>query len=135
MDEKTVGLNHPTLAIHLNNLAFLLSAQGKYDEAKSSYERAINIWEKVYGPNHPKVATGLNNLAVLLNDQKKHEEARPLMQRAIDIYMAKLPPEHPHITTIRTSLHRIDNQIIWNTRKEKNRIKRGNTGNRKKKRR
>jgi len=69
MDEKTVGLNHPTLAIHLNNLAFLLSAQGKYDEAKSSYERAINIWEKVYGPNHPKVATGLNNLAVLLNDQ------------------------------------------------------------------
>ena len=43
--------------------------QGKYDEAKPLYERAIAIGEKTLGPDHPNVATLLNNLAGLLSSQ------------------------------------------------------------------
>ena len=43
--------------------------QGKYDEAKPLYERAIAIDEKALGPDHPGVATDLNNLAGLLSFQ------------------------------------------------------------------
>eukprot|EP00633_Aureoumbra_lagunensis_P013682 CAMPEP_0197343580 /NCGR_PEP_ID=MMETSP0893-20130614/821_1 /TAXON_ID=44058 ORGANISM="Aureoumbra lagunensis, Strain CCMP1510" /NCGR_SAMPLE_ID=MMETSP0893 /ASSEMBLY_ACC=CAM_ASM_000539 /LENGTH=74 /DNA_ID=CAMNT_0042849375 /DNA_START=1 /DNA_END=221 /DNA_ORIENTATION=- len=73
-----LGSNHPDVATTLNDLAGLLQAQGKYDEAKPLFERAIEIWEKVHGPNHPHVAAGLNNLAGLLDEQGKYDEAKPL---------------------------------------------------------
>mmetsp|Transcript_4240 Transcript_4240/g.13993 ORF Transcript_4240/g.13993 Transcript_4240/m.13993 type:complete len:96 (+) Transcript_4240:346-633(+) len=67
--EKTLGPNHPNLAIRLNNLAGLLEAQGLYTQAKPLYERAIEIDEKALGPDHPDLATALNNLAELLRAQ------------------------------------------------------------------
>jgi len=47
----------------------LFQDQGKYNQAKPLYERAVEIGEKTLGPNHPDVATGLNNLALLLKAQ------------------------------------------------------------------
>ena len=43
--------------------------QGKLDEAKPFYDRAIAILEKALGPDHPHVAAALNNLAGLLKKQ------------------------------------------------------------------
>ncbi|MEM7769164.1 MAG: tetratricopeptide repeat protein, partial [Cyanobacteria bacterium P01_A01_bin.37] len=44
-------------------------AQGKYEEAKQLYERAMAITEKALGAEHPSLAIRLNNLAGLLEDQ------------------------------------------------------------------
>ena len=43
-----------------------MTAQGKYDEVKPNYERAVAIWEKALGAEHPHVAAGLSNLGSLL---------------------------------------------------------------------
>ena len=43
-----------------------MAAQGKYDEAKANFERALAIWEKARGAEHPQVAYGLNSLGSLL---------------------------------------------------------------------
>ena len=43
-----------------------MAAQGKYDEAKPNFERAVAIWEKALGAKHPDVAYGLNSLGALL---------------------------------------------------------------------
>ncbi|CAN0549267.1 unnamed protein product, partial [Ectocarpus sp. 8 AP-2014] len=67
--EKTLGPEHPDLAVCLDNLAGLLYEQGKYDEADPLYLRAIEIGEKTLGPDHPDLATRLNNRAGLLEDQ------------------------------------------------------------------
>lgn len=44
-------------------------SQGKYDEAKPLYERAIDIGCKTLGPDHPDLATWLENFACLLSAQ------------------------------------------------------------------
>eukprot|EP00903_Cladosiphon_okamuranus_P021870 g20106.t1 len=67
--EKTLGPDHPDLAIRLNNRAVLLESQGKYDEIGPLYERFLAIREKALGPDHPAVATALNNWAGLLSAQ------------------------------------------------------------------
>ena len=43
--------------------------QGKFDEAKPMYQRALAIEEKVYTPSHPKVAQSLRALADVLDAQ------------------------------------------------------------------
>ena len=43
-----------------------MADQGKYDEAKLNYERAVAIWKKALGAEHPQVALGLSNLGMLL---------------------------------------------------------------------
>ena len=63
--EKHLGLNHPSTATSLNNLAGMYESQGRYGEAEPLYLRALAIREKVLGPDHPSTASSLNNLALL----------------------------------------------------------------------
>lgn len=82
--EKALGPNHPEVATSLNSFAILLHdqvetsennrdadyiLQGHLDEARTLYERALDIRRNVLGPYHPEVATSLNNLAALLKAQ------------------------------------------------------------------
>ena len=64
----------------LNNLAALYYVQGKYQEAESLYQRALEIRERILGPEHPDTACSLNNLAALYDVQDKYQEAEPLYQ-------------------------------------------------------
>lgn len=43
--------------------------QGKHDEDKALYERAIQIGEKTFGSEHPDFDVWLNNLAGFLSAQ------------------------------------------------------------------
>ena len=43
--------------------------QGKFEQAKSLYERSLAILEKALGPDHPDVARGLNNFARILQSR------------------------------------------------------------------
>jgi tetratricopeptide (TPR) repeat protein len=77
------------VAASLNNLAELLRAQGKYDEAEPLYQQSLAIRRKVctihlaasscdhsckvLGEEHPSVAKSLNNLAGLLRAQGKYD--------------------------------------------------------------
>ena len=95
--EKILGLEHPDVALSLNNLAGLSQAQGRYGDAEPRYQRALAIREKALGPEHPDVALSLNNLAVLSHDQGRYAEAEPLHQRALAIREKALGPEHPDV--------------------------------------
>src|SRR5262249_32289298 len=63
--EKALGLEHPNVAMLLNNLAELYRAQGRYAEAQSLNKRSLAIQENALGPQHPDVAMLLNNLALI----------------------------------------------------------------------
>ena len=63
--EKSLGPDHPNVAISLNNLAVIYSNQGKHWEAELIHKRALKILEKALGPDHPNVeslSANLNNL-------------------------------------------------------------------------
>jgi tetratricopeptide (TPR) repeat protein len=52
-----LGKDHPEVAIRYNNLAGLLRAQGKYDQAEPLYRRAIEIFQTKLGLDHPDTVT------------------------------------------------------------------------------
>ncbi len=85
LGRQEFGLDHPTTATLLDNLAALYEAQGAYAEAEPLYQRALVIWEKTLGPDHPEVAASLNNLAKLYQAQGAYAEAEPLHKRALAI--------------------------------------------------
>jgi tetratricopeptide (TPR) repeat protein len=55
--EKALGVDHPDVALSLNNLAQLLISQGQYAAAEPLLRRSLAIYEKALGPDHPYVAT------------------------------------------------------------------------------
>ena len=92
------------MATRLNNLALLLQATNRLDEAEPLMRRALAIDEKSFGPDHPTVAIRLNNLAQLLQATNRLAEAEPLMRRALAIFETSLGPDHPNTVTARNNL-------------------------------
>jgi len=80
-----LGPEDPYTATSLNNVAWLLKAQGDFAGAQPLYERALAIREKSLGPEHPETASALNDLAILLQDQGDLEETHLLYGRALAI--------------------------------------------------
>jgi len=110
IDEKSFGTEHPEVAIDLNNLALLLKATNRLDEAEPLMRRALAIDEKSFGPDHPEVATVLNNLARLLQATNRLAEAEPLMCRALAIVLEferRTGHEHPHQRMFSESYRRL----------------------------
>lgn len=95
--EKARGLEHPSVATSLNNLASLYQDQGRYADAEPLYKRSLAIWEKVRDPDHPDVATALNNLAELYRDQGRYADAEPLYKRSLAIGEKTLGFGHPDV--------------------------------------
>jgi tetratricopeptide (TPR) repeat protein len=97
IDEASFGSDHPDVAVDLNNLAQLLQATNRLDEAEPLMRRALAIDEASFGSEHPNVAIRLNNLAQLLQATNRLEEAEPLMRRALAIDETSFGSEHPNV--------------------------------------
>ena len=67
----TLGPKHPNTLTSMNNLALLLQAQGKLDEAKPLYVETLEARGATLGPKHPSTLTSMSNLAALLLAQGK----------------------------------------------------------------
>ena len=87
------------MARDLNNLALMLQATNRLQEAEPLLRRALAIDEASLGPDHPDLATDLNNLATLLQATNHLVEAEPLMRRAFEILLQfgrATGHSHPH---------------------------------------
>jgi Flp pilus assembly protein TadD len=62
----------------MNNLAAVLSGQGKYEQAEEMHRQALGLCETVLGKEHPDTPTSMNNLAAILRDQGKYEQAEEM---------------------------------------------------------
>ncbi len=94
---KRRGSRHPEVAISLNKLGNLYSAQGKYAIAEPLLIQALNIREKALDAMHPDVAESLNSLAGLYELQGKYTKAEPLYSRALTIREKFLGAMHPDV--------------------------------------
>lgn len=48
-----MGLEHPEIAITMNNLALVLRAMGKIEAAQALFTQALSVFEKTVGAEHP----------------------------------------------------------------------------------
>src|SRR5262249_48533122 len=81
--EKTLGPEHPQIAILLNSLAILKDDRGAYEEAEPLYRRALAIREKALSPSHYDLFLSGENLALLLVKKQEFEGAATVYQRAL----------------------------------------------------
>ena len=84
----------------LQAAASVILDQGRYEEAKKMYERALDGFSALFNPDHPSTTQCKIDLSVCLSKLGDFEEALSLCQAAIDAYNAMLGPDS--IVTLRT---------------------------------
>ena len=83
-----------------NNLAQLLTDEGKYAEADPLWRRAIEIDEGLFGKDDPDVAIRYNNLAPPLSASRQVCQATAFYREAIEIDEEALGGDHPTVATL-----------------------------------
>ncbi len=83
LKETVLGKEHPDTLGSINNLAEVLSRQGKYDEAEEMHRQALALKETVLGKEHPSTLTSVNNLAEVLSRQGKYDEAEEMYRQML----------------------------------------------------
>ena len=75
--EVSLGVEHPDTLGYVNNLGFLLQAQGKLAEAEPFCRRALEGRERTLGRDHPNTLQSVNNLGVLRSEEHTSELQSP----------------------------------------------------------
>ncbi len=113
IETKTLGSNHPAVAIGLIDLAGLLERMNQISEVEGLYRRALSISEESFGPEHPKVAVCLAKLSRFLLRTNRLDEAERLVRHAMAIDEKCLGPDHPmvamHLNILVDILQRTNN--------------------------
>jgi tetratricopeptide (TPR) repeat protein/predicted Ser/Thr protein kinase len=99
---RAVGTDE-ALANYFSQLGKVPFSEGKYEEARGYWERALAIEERVYGPEDRRVAMSLMHLGNVANSD---EEKRGYYERALAIGEKALGPEHPEVASILNNLGR-----------------------------
>ena len=92
---NTDGKDSSAYATQLNNLASVVNAQGRFEEAEGLFREALAIDRATIGERHPEYATHLNNLASVVREQGRLEEAEGLFREALEIDRATIGEGHP----------------------------------------
>src|SRR6266498_2872568 len=87
--------------------ALKLQRAGKYDEALSLVERALEIRERLLGTEHRDVAAGIDSLAGVYSDRGEYVKAEPLYLRALAIREKALGIDHPDTATGASNLGKL----------------------------
>ena len=98
------GAASEIIAEILNNVGSYQRHFADFNEAKSSFERALVIDEKAFGPEHTSVARDVNNLGLVLQDLGDLAGAKRCFGRALVIDEKAFGSEHPSVATIANNL-------------------------------
>ena len=71
--EERLGLDHPTTALSLSNLASVLAELEDLDAARPLLERALAILEQRLGEGHPQTMQSRQRLADVLAELEDHQ--------------------------------------------------------------
>ena len=102
--EKSLGPEHPKVALALDNLADVLQHFGEVDRARGMMQRAISIWEKSLGPESAALALGYRTLGNLERHEGRLDAARDDLGRALAIREKALGADHPLVARSMTEL-------------------------------
>jgi len=98
--KEEIGDSGAEVANNINNIANVLSHQGKHQEALEKHKEALEKRREHYGreANHESIANSLFNIGLKLMDLEKHEEAETYFMEALkmrkEVYGAN---KHIHV--------------------------------------
>jgi prophage maintenance system killer protein len=111
--ETVLGKEHPYTLTSMNNLANLLSNQGKYEQAEEMHRQALRLKEAVLGKEHPSTLTSMNNLANFLSNQGKYEQAEEMHRQVLGLRETVLGKEHPSTLTSMNNLAGAQADVVF----------------------
>jgi len=59
LSKTVLGKEHPSTLASMNNLAGVLSCQGKSEQAEEMHRQTLRLMEKVLGKEHPSTLTSM----------------------------------------------------------------------------
>jgi eukaryotic-like serine/threonine-protein kinase len=86
------------------NIATLLTASGRLDEAQAAFAEALPRFERTYGPEHPDTVHSVYAYGVLRFKQHAYAEAERLFRQALAIQVKLFPDDHTNIADTRVDL-------------------------------
>lgn len=91
----TGGLEHPSAAAAMNNLAQLYAGQRRFAEAGPLLRRALDVSSRTSGANHDNTSAIMCNLAAMFREEEKYAAAEQMYRRALAAREAAHGPSHP----------------------------------------
>jgi serine/threonine protein kinase/tetratricopeptide (TPR) repeat protein len=98
--ESTLG-PHPATGNALWAAAEQFHELGRLDDARTYYERCIQIGERALGPDHPQVGRATFKLALVAWDYGELLESRRLAERSLVILEGSLPEHERAVNEVR----------------------------------
>ncbi|MFO0859473.1 MAG: tetratricopeptide repeat protein [Phycisphaerales bacterium] len=105
---RVLGEEHPDTLTSINNMGFLLEAQGKLDQAEPYYREALEKRRRVLGEEHPSTLTSISNMGALLRAQGKLDQAEPYVREALEKRRRVPGEEHPNTLISVTAMVRLN---------------------------
>ncbi|KAG0586437.1 hypothetical protein KC19_2G090400 [Ceratodon purpureus] len=91
--EEFFGPNHPSLIVHLQNLATAYAVAEKHEQCVPLLRRSLKLAVEDMGPDAPQVSVPLVCLATALHHLNRQQEAELIARRALEIREAHYDPD------------------------------------------
>ena len=92
---RLLGDEHPDTLTSMNNLAEILRAQNKLDDARKILEQVLEISRRILGDEHPHTFKSMNNLSLIYQALGDSDGARKIQEQVLEISRRILGDEHP----------------------------------------
>jgi len=107
LEAKTLN-NDPKVQGELyQNLGDIYEKLGKFDQADSLLQAALEQRKSVFGGDSPEAAETLVELGLLREAQGKYEDAERLVRQGLAIDKQKLSPRHPGVARATSALGKV----------------------------
>jgi hypothetical protein len=93
--DQVSGKEHPSTLMSMNDLAGVLSDQGKHDQAEEVYRRTLELSKTVLGKKLLLTLASMSNLAFTIQVQGRNIEAIKLMTGCVQLRSRVLGARHP----------------------------------------
>ena len=97
--EKTLGVDHPSVATTFGNIALTWMDKGDFEKALKFYEICLDIRLQTLGKEHPLVAISYNNIGLIWDNKGEIKKAMSFYQKSLDISLRTLGGVHPDVST------------------------------------
>lgn len=94
----------PGLLTTINNLAGLLQADDRKDEAEAMYRQALEMTQAVYGEQSHQASFATCNLGLVLHEMARHDEAEQALRDSLAIARLTYPEKHLEIGRVSHNL-------------------------------
>lgn len=89
------GLQHPSSAGALHNLALIFVLEDKYDEALGLFNNSLNISLNIHGNNHPETARVYSNIGSVYLKKEEYPKAEFYFNKTMNIDLKNYSVNHP----------------------------------------